>query len=66
MKLERNRTMNDTYLRWIEVGLHKYLLGWAKEVDLQESYTALPKGLVTRDTLDCDIQNEPVYYKDII
>tara|TARA_R100000687_G_scaffold48810_1_gene39023 strand:- start:813 stop:983 length:171 start_codon:yes stop_codon:yes gene_type:complete len=56
--------MNDNRLGWIDIGLHKYLLGWSKEVDLQTSYTALPRGVVMWDALDCEI--EPTYYEDIV
>lgn len=58
--------MNDNRLRWTDIGL-PYMLGWHKEVDLQESYTALPKGrVVWGDTLDYEIQTGPTYYEDIV
>ena len=49
---------NDSLIR-SDIGL-PFLLGWYKEVDIWESYTALPKGLVMWDMFDHEIHNEDI------
>jgi len=50
-------------LRQFDTGL-LFLLGWYKEIDLQDSYTALPRGLVMWDIFDHEA--EPVYDRETI
>tara|TARA_R100000093_G_C1897903_1_gene58982 strand:- start:412 stop:570 length:159 start_codon:yes stop_codon:yes gene_type:complete len=49
---------NDSLIR-SDIGL-PFLLGWYKEVDRWEFYTALPKGLIMWDMFDHEIHNEDI------